>query len=107
MVYATSWCEHKPSITIYPKDSEWLEVGSWVYKNFDIVSGVSFLPHSEHLYEQAPYQDITEEQYTTLVNKMPKDIDWSLLAKYEKTDRTVSSQSYACTADSCEIVDVT
>jgi ribonucleoside-diphosphate reductase alpha chain len=106
-VYADSWCEHKPSITVYPRDEEWLEVGAWVYKNFDTVSGISFLPHSDHVYEQAPYQDITEEEYITLERKMPINIDWARLVKYEKTDTTVSSQAYACTADSCEIVDVT
>ena len=107
LTYNNHWCEHKPSVSIYVKEHEWMEVGAWVYKNFDKVSGMSFFPHSDHAYQQAPYQEITKEQYKELASKMPKTINWDKLAKYEKTDTTISSQSYACTADSCEIVDVT
>lgn len=107
LIYNDFWCEHKPSVSIYVKEDEWLEVGAWVYKNFDKVSGMSFFPSSEHIYQQAPYQEITKEEYEKLVSKMPKALDWSLLSKYEKRDQTISSQTYACTADSCEIVDVT
>jgi ribonucleoside-diphosphate reductase alpha chain len=104
--YALNWCEHKPSVTITVKDAEWMEVGAWVYKNFDICSGISFLPHSDHTYAQAPYQDITEEEYNDLKKQMPTKIDWSALSLYEKKDTTNSSQTLACTADGCEIVDI-
>lgn len=107
LIYNDYWCEHKPSVSIYVKQDEWMEVGAWVYKNFDKVSGMSFFPHSNHVYQQAPYQEVSKEEYEILLAKMPKTINWDKLAKYEKTDTTVSSQSYACTADSCEIVDVT
>ncbi len=104
--YALNWCEHKPSVTITVKDEEWMEVGAWVYKNFDICSGISFLPHSDHTYAQAPYQDITEEEYNDLKKQMPTKIDWSALSLYEKKDTTNNSQTLACTADGCEIVDI-
>lgn len=107
LMYNDLWCEHKPSVSIYVKENEWMEVGAWVYHNFDKVSGMSFFPHSDHVYQQAPYQEITQAQYEEMAAKMPKKVDWTKLAKYEKTDQTISSQSYACTADSCEIVDVT
>jgi ribonucleoside-diphosphate reductase alpha chain len=104
--YALNWCEHKPSVTITVKDEEWMEVGAWVYKNFEICSGISFLPHSDHTYAQAPYQDITEEEYNDLKKQVPTKIDWSALSLYEKKDTTNSSQTLACTADGCEIVDI-
>ncbi len=104
--YALNWCEHKPSVTITVKDEEWMEVGAWVYKNFEICSGISFLPHSDHTYAQAPYQDITEEEYNDLKKQMPTKIDWTALSLYEKKDTTNSSQTLACTADGCEIVDI-
>lgn len=103
--YQESWCEHKPSITVFYKDEEFLDVGAWVYKNFDSVSGISFLPHSDHTYEQAPYEAITKEEYEQMVEKMPKEIDWSKLQDYEKEDTTTSSKEFACTGSgSCEIV---
>ena len=105
-VFQRHWCEHKPSVTISVKEHEWMEVGAWVYKNFDEVSGISFLPFSEHTYQQAPYQDINEEQYNTFLEKMPNHINWSLLKEYEKEDTTIGSKEFACTADSCEIVDI-
>ena len=106
LVFQRHWCEHKPSVTISVKEHEWMEVGAWVYKNFDEVSGISFLPFSEHTYQQAPYQDINEEQYNTFLEKMPNYINWSLLKEYEKEDTTIGSKEFACTADSCEIVDI-
>ena len=102
-VYQESWCEHKPSVTISVKEHEWLEVGAWVYDNFDMMSGVSFLPFSEHTYKQAPYQDIQKEDYEVLLKKMPKEVDWTKLAEYEKTDMTIASQELACVAGGCEI----
>ena len=102
-IYQEHWCEHKPSVTISVKEDEWLEVGAWVYKNFDQMSGVSFLPFSEHTYRQAPYQDCDREQYENLLNIMPKDVDWSQLSKYETVDTTIASQELACTSGSCEI----
>ena len=103
-IYQEHWCEHKPSVTISVKESEWMEVGAWVYANFDQMSGVSFLPFSEHTYRQAPYQDCDREEYEKLLREMPKNVDWSQLAKYEQVDSTVASQELACTAGSCEIV---
>ena len=83
-----------------------MAVGAWVYENFDICSGISFLPHSDHTYAQAPYQDIDEEQYTELKKQMPTSIDWTALSNYEKVDTTSGSQTLACTAGACELVDI-
>ena len=102
-LYQEHWCEHKPSVTISVKEEEWFEVGAWVYKNFDLMSGVSFLPYSEHTYKQAPYQDVAKEEFEVLLNKMPKEVDWSKLAEYEKTDMTIGAQELACVAGGCEI----
>lgn len=106
LTYQQYWCEHKPSVTISVKEDEWLKVGAWVYDHFDSISGISFLPFSEHTYRQAPYQDITQEEYEELVSKMPSDIDWAKLSDYEAEDNTVSSQALACSSGSCEIVDI-
>ena len=104
LTYQKSWCEHKPSVTITVKEHEWLEVGAWVYEHFDYMSGVSFLPFSDHTYKQAPYQDCDEKMYKEILNKMPKVVDWSLLGEYEKSDMTIGSQELACTAaGGCEI----
>ena len=103
-IYQEHWCEHKPSVTISVKENEWMEVGAWVYKNFDQMSGVSFLPFSEHTYRQAPYQDCDREQYEKLLKVMPKDVDWGQLSKYETVDTTVASQELACANGLCEIV---
>ena len=103
LIYQKHWCEHKPSVTISVKEEEWLEVGAWVYKHFDYMSGVSFLPFSEHTYRQAPYQDIDEKDYTILLDKMPKEVDWKKLSEYEKTDMTIASQELACSGGFCEI----
>ena len=107
MMYATEWCEHKPSVTISVRDHEWLEVGAWVYEHFDMISGISFLPHSNHTYQQAPYQECTRKEYQALKKLMPASVDWSLLSQYEKEDNTSGSQTMACSGDSCEIVDIT
>jgi len=104
--YALHWCEHKPSVTITVKDAEWMAVGAWVYENFDICSGISFLPHSDHTYAQAPYQEIDEETYNDFKEQMPDAIDWSALSLYEKVDTTSGSQTLACTAGACELVDI-
>ena len=102
--YADHWCEHKPSVTISVKDHEWVEVASWVWENFDYISGISFLPFSEHVYRQAPYQDCTEEEYNEALKNMPKNVDWAELSKYESQDYTVASQELACTAGGCEVI---
>jgi ribonucleoside-diphosphate reductase alpha chain len=107
LTYQRHWCEHKPSVTISVRDSEWLEVGAFVYKHFDEMSGVSFLPHSDHTYQQAPYQDCTKEQYEELLAQMPERIDWTKLSEYEQEDNTAAMQTLACSGDSCEIVDLT
>jgi ribonucleoside-triphosphate reductase (thioredoxin) len=107
LMYQRYWCEHKPSVTISVRDDEWLDVGAFVYKHFDEMSGVSFLPHSDHTYQQAPYQDCSKEVYEELRNVMPKSIDWSELSEYEQEDNTKSSQTFACTGDVCEVVDIT
>ena len=102
--YADSWCEHKPSVTISVKEHEWVDVASWVYENFDSISGISFLPFSEHVYRQAPYQDCTEEEYKEALKTMPKNVDWAELSKYESQDYTVASQELACAAGGCEVI---
>jgi len=107
LVYQRAWCEHKPSITVSVKEDEWMEVGAWVYKNFDEVSGISFLPHSEHTYKQAPYQEILKEEYDALVAKMPSNIRWEDLSFYETEDGTSTNATLACSSDgNCELVDI-
>lgn len=101
LTYHRHWCEHKPSVTVTVKESEWPEVGAWVWNHFDEMSGVSFLPYSDHVYKQAPYQDCTKEEYEALLAKMPKNIDWSKLAEYEKVDTTIAAQELACTGGAC------
>ena len=107
LIYQRSWCEHKPSVTISVRDDEWMEVGAFVYKHFDEMSGVSFLPHSDHTYQQAPYQDCGKHDYEMLLSCMPDKIDWSKLSEYEQEDNTVAMQTMACSGDVCEIVDLT
>jgi ribonucleotide reductase alpha subunit len=107
LTYQRHWCEHKPSITVNVKEDEWLDVGKWVYDNFDEVSGISFLPYADHVYQQAPYQEITEAQYNEAVEKMPKELHWSLLAHYENDDAAViGGRELACSAGGCEVVDL-
>lgn len=104
LTFKKNWCEHNPSITVYVKEEEWMAVGAWVYANFDDIGGVSFLPHSEHVYQQAPYQDITEEQYHQLVKDFPK-LDWTEFDGYElNEDTTTGSQELACVGGSCDIL---
>ena len=106
LTYQRHWCEHKPSITVNVRDSEWIEVGAWVYKHFDEISGISFLPFSDHTYAQAPYQECDETTYKEFLSKLPEAIDWTKLSDFEKEDNTKSSQTYACSGETCEIVDV-
>jgi ribonucleoside-diphosphate reductase alpha chain len=106
LTYQRHWCEHKPSVTISVRDTEWMSVGAFVYEHFDEMSGVSFLPHSDHTYQQAPYQDCTKEEYEEMLALMPDSIDWEELNDYENEDNTVSMQTMACSGDSCEIVDL-
>ena len=107
LTYQRHWCEHKPSITVSVRDDEWVSVGAFVFEHFDEMSGVSFLPHSDHTYQQAPYQDCGKSDYEELLSLMPTDIDWSKLTDYEKEDNTAGMQTMACSGDSCEIVDLT
>jgi len=106
-MYALNWCEHKPSVTISVRDEEWVDVGAWVYRNFDICSGISFLPHSDHTYQQAPYQDCDKAAYDELLGRMPVTINWGRLGEYESDDNTSGMQTLACTGGVCEIVDLT
>lgn len=104
LLYQREWCEHKPSVTITVKDEEWPTVGAWVYEHFDEVSGISFLPHTDHTYQQAPYQDMTEEEFEQWQKEHPTpEVDWTELADYEKTDNTVAMQTLACTGNNCEL----
>tara|TARA_R110000823_G_scaffold73174_10_gene168465 strand:- start:760 stop:2670 length:1911 start_codon:yes stop_codon:yes gene_type:complete len=107
LAYQRHWCEHKPSITVTVRDEEWMEVGAFVYKHFDEMSGVSFLPHSDHTYQQAPYQEIDKATYTASLALMPKSIDWTKLTEYEVEDTTKGSSTFACSGGTCEIVDLT
>ena len=107
LMYQRYWCEHKPSVTISVKEEEWMDVGSWVYEHFDEVSGISFLPFSEHTYKQAPYQDCTKEEYEEMKAQMPISIDWTALQEFEKEDTTSGGRELACTAGVCEVVDLT
>ncbi len=107
LIYQRAWCEHKPSITISVKSEEWDEVGQWVWDHFNEISGISFLPYDGGDYKQAPYQNITKERYDELISLMPKNIDWSLLQYFESEDNTEGSQTFACSAGSCEVVDIT
>ena len=106
LMYQRHWCEHKPSVTINVRSDEWFEVGAFVYKHFDEMSGVSFLPFNEHTYQQAPYQDCGKSDYQELLSLMPEKINWEDLSDYEKEDNTAGSQTLACSGDSCEIVDL-
>jgi len=107
LTYQRCWCEHKPSITVTVRDNEWMRVGSWVYAHFDEVSGISFLPHSDHTYQQAPYQECSKEEYEELFGNMPYKIDWSKLSEYEKEDTSKGTNTFACSSGVCEIVDLT
>lgn len=106
LVYQRHWCEHKPSVTVTVRDHEWMEVGAWVFKHFDEVSGVSFLPHSDHTYQQAPYQECSEREYLDALALMPERIDWSKLSEYETEDTSKGTSTFACAGGVCEIVDI-
>jgi len=106
LTYQRYWCEHKPSITVSVKDEEWLKVGAWVYDHFDEVSGVSFLPFSDHTYQQAPYQEVSKREYEDLLSVMPKQIDWESLSDFEKEDTSKGSSTFACVGGVCELVDI-
>ena len=106
LTYQRYYCEHKPSVTISVREHEWMEVGAWVYKHFDEVSGVSFLPHSDHSYQQAPYEECDKKTHDELAWKMPKEVNWDLISEYELTDQTVSTKTLACTGSVCELVDL-
>jgi ribonucleoside-diphosphate reductase alpha chain len=105
LTYQRYWCEHKPSVTVSVRDDEWMEVGAFVFEHFDEMSGVSFLPHSDHTYQQAPYQDCTYEVYQDFSSKFVH-INWDKFQDYEKEDTTSGSQTFACSGDSCEMVDI-
>ena len=102
--YQDHWCEHKPSATISVRETEWLKVGAWVWDNFDRISGVSFLPYADHSYQQAPYQEIFEDEYNEWMKKTVHEIDWSRITEYEKEDMTENTKELACTAGACEII---
>jgi len=104
--YADCWCEHKPSVTISVRDDEWMDVGAWVWRNFDSCSGLSFLPYTDHVYAQAPYQEVSRGEYNSLVRNSPRSLDWERLREYEREDNTAGSQTLACTGTVCEIVDI-
>ena len=106
LMYQRYYCEHKPSVTVSVKEHEWMQVGAWVYEHFDEVSGVSFLPYSDHTYQQAPYEDCTEGVYHEALEKMPKSVDWSLISEYEMEDNTKGNKTLACTGAVCELVDL-
>jgi ribonucleoside-diphosphate reductase alpha chain len=106
LTYQRHYCEHKPSVTVSVREHEWMQVGAWVYEHFDEVSGVSFLPHSDHSYQQAPYEDCSKKEYNELAKKMPKSVDWELISQYELTDMTVGTKTLACTGSVCELVDL-
>lgn len=101
LIYQRDWCEHKPSITVSVKDDEWPEVGAWVWKHFNEVSGISFLPYSDHTYLQAPYTDSTKEEYEEMIKRTNIDIDWKEMI--EKDDNTEGAQTLACSSGHCEI----
>jgi ribonucleoside-diphosphate reductase alpha chain len=106
LIYQRYWCEHKPSITVYYTEEEVMDVGAWVWDHFDELSGISFLPYDNGTYKQAPYQEISEEEYNDWMEIMPKNTDWSLVSEYEQQDNTSGSQTLACSGSSCEIVDL-
>lgn len=105
--YRTHWTEHNPSVTVNVEEDEWMRVGAWVFDNFDSIGGVSFLPAVEHSYKQAPYQEVSKEEYESWLSKMPDSIRWEMLSLYETTDGTTGSQELSCVAGACEIVDIT
>jgi ribonucleoside-triphosphate reductase len=106
LIYQTDWCEHKPSVTINYTDNNFLTIGQWVWDNWDLISGISFLPHTDHVYEQAPFEAIDEETYMSMKSNLPSNIDWSKLSAYELEDTTTNTHTLACHGGSCEVVDL-
>jgi ribonucleoside-diphosphate reductase alpha chain len=104
LMYKRHWCEHNPSCTVTVKEHEWIAVGAWVYEYFDELTGVSFLPHTDHIYKQAPFMEIDKKTYLELNKTMPTHLDWKELGQYEDTDQTIGSQTMACTSGECEII---
>lgn len=104
MYYKKHWAEHTVSITVSVKESEWFDAAAYVYRHFDDISGISFLPFADHIYKQAPYQECTKEEYDSLVSKMPTNVDWARLKEYETADMTIGSKELACSAGGCEIL---
>jgi ribonucleoside-diphosphate reductase alpha chain len=102
LVYTKHWAEHSCSITVYVREHEWLDVAAWVYRNFDDINGISFLPYSEHIYKQAPYQSISETDYHKLMSTFP-DVDYGKYQIDEYDDYTTGNQMLACTAGVCEL----
>jgi len=105
--YQKSWCDHKPSITVSYNDENFMAVGHWVWKNWEYISGVSFLPKDDNIYDQAPFESISEVEYSKNVSDSQEKINWQLLSKYEEDDQTTSSQELACHGGACEVVDLT
>lgn len=105
-VYKTCWTEHNPSITVSVRENEWIEVANWVYENWSVVGGISFLPYDDHTYKQAPYEEIDQVQYVAAMMDMPESINWKLLSAYEEEDTTSGSQTLSCSAGNCEVVDI-
>ena len=103
LFYQRHWCEHKPSVTVNVRENEWLRVGTWVYDHFDEMCGVSFLPYTEHVYKQAPYQECDESTYHDVLSSMPKDVIWADLSEFEQEDYTSASQELACVGNQCEM----
>jgi ribonucleoside-diphosphate reductase alpha chain len=102
--YQMHWAEHKPSMTVYIRESEWMDVGAWVYRNFDLVSGVAFLPASGHSYKQSPYEEISEAEYNKALEAMPKGVDWAKLKELERDDSLLSAnRELACTGEKCDV----
>ena len=106
LTYQKYWCDHKPSVTINYSDNDFLEVGQWVYNNWNLISGISFLPNNDHIYEQAPFEAIDEDTYFEMEASMPNQIDWSNLSIYELEDTTANSHTLACHGGACDIVDL-
>ena len=106
LIYQEHWCEHKPSVTIYYSDAEFLAAGQWVWDKLDSCSGISFLPRTDHVYQQAPNQECTEDEYNDMLSKMNTRINRTKLRDYEVSDTTSGSQTMACSGDSCEVVDI-
>ena len=104
LLYQVHYCDHKPSITVTYRDDDFLGIGSWLWENWDKVSGISFLPHSDHVYSQPPFEAITEDEYINMLQKMPISVDWGRLDLYEVIDKTENQQTLSCTAGGCELV---